>query len=874
MPWTWLIWELGVFLAALRLLRVVGVTRDTAPSGAEFFACVAAADIVVASTLATAFSFARVNHPAVYVGTAAVLIVVCLVRTGRFPTRGRNGIEPPQRPWLLAGLAALFVPLVIVAFRPVQEVDSLNYLHFLVEWMKNRLTPYDFGLNYVPFWELGFLPVLTLARSDLFFGLVALKSLVVLGGGLFALGLELAIPRRLVVVLVANVLAFQHFWGEYSGVATLKNDALHGAGPVLMGLALLRAVRRESGRREHVLMALGIAFACVKFSGPLLACFALAVYVFLARPKPRALGSILAFALAATGHYYVRNLIAHGNPLYPFQIPITGLRLPGVADLSYTSILHNLGDARLWKAFFLPEGGVSAAGVLFPATLAAVLIAAVWVTASGIARRNPRAWFAAFLLAGWLVYFRSIYSACAQPGDLAFIVNGLNSLRYVDGVLGMSELWLAALLLPFSSTAAYVAAAVSFASRLWLLYRQVPADLFPPLAVAVVCAGAGLVWLAVSYLRPRLLAAAIAVPLVIAAPFLTERNRAHWLESWAEFYRPLRHLPASSVFLVEDPRSGYAAGHFPLMGAQLQHEVLVAPEVEMPQRPPRFLVRLANANEQKPDFDAFASRYAGLGYEALVRGVNGVVLEQMGRIRSEPVMSGWLLGPGGRPLIGAPVEEGGAAVSPRSIRAGDLVAEAVSGRLFLLNPNGTAIVEPVPGMRLTLRNCGPVDASGRASGLTYVYDAGRWSADLHVAPALPPLQNQPFVSVSRGGARVENLRDADGSYQRIVADNDTEWLMFVRGFPRLPANSPVTIRARVRCPDQGKCLLAFAGPKPAETFVRAAGEWETLTITMRLARFDQGLAAAGRRSSRRGDAFDVRDFNLYSGFVPELGGPR
>ena len=137
MPWTWLIWELGVFLAALRLLRVIGVTRDTAPSGAEFFACVAAADIVVASTLATAFSFARVNHPAVYVGTAAVLIVVCLVRTGRFPTRGRNGIETIVRMVILQLSPTIIELALIVGANLLGYGSPLTPVHIL---MVNMIT--------------------------------------------------------------------------------------------------------------------------------------------------------------------------------------------------------------------------------------------------------------------------------------------------------------------------------------------------------------------------------------------------------------------------------------------------------------------------------------------------------------------------------------------------------------------------------------------------------------------------------------------------------------------------------------------------------------------------------------------------------------
>ena len=55
-------------------------------------------------------------------------------------------------------LAALAVPLLCLSFHPVEEIDSINYLHYLIEWMGNRATPYTFATNYVAFWELSFPP--------------------------------------------------------------------------------------------------------------------------------------------------------------------------------------------------------------------------------------------------------------------------------------------------------------------------------------------------------------------------------------------------------------------------------------------------------------------------------------------------------------------------------------------------------------------------------------------------------------------------------------------------------------------------------------------------------------------------------------------
>ena len=138
-------------------------------------------------------------------------------------------------------LAALAVPLVCLSFHPVEEIDSINYLHYLIDWMGNRATPYIFATNYVAFWELSFLPAWTVTGVDAFFPLLALKSLALLALAAWLVGRELGLRGPLLLWTVATSLTLRHLWFESSGVGTLKNDALHGAGFLLLMLA--RAAR-------------------------------------------------------------------------------------------------------------------------------------------------------------------------------------------------------------------------------------------------------------------------------------------------------------------------------------------------------------------------------------------------------------------------------------------------------------------------------------------------------------------------------------------------------------------------------------------------------------------------------------------------------
>jgi hypothetical protein len=347
--------------------------------------------------------------------------------------------------------------------------------------------------------------------------------------------------------------------------------------------------------------------------------------VWLARDK-RLLWAVPG-VLVTSGHYYLRTLLQFGNPFYPFDLRLGPIHLRGEADLSYTSILHNVSNPRLWKLLFWPDGGVSPAGVLFPLILAGVLVCAVW----------KRSWVTALILCGWVVYFRSVYSASAGPGgDLAFLGNGLNSLRYVDGVLAASEIFLAGLLgrfaLPF--------VAVNTASRLVLLYVRVP---FPAWAVVAIAVGVLLFnnrSLAVAALfrnqressnraataRERLFEWSI-ILLVLATPFIVERNRVRWTPYWNDLKPQLDALRGPDLAAFAMDEGSYFAGHVVAAGNPVDPQVraLLPEDLDAGARP-RYLAVLVT-----PGFDwhpHYAARLAAWGYRTRAETPTGAILER------------------------------------------------------------------------------------------------------------------------------------------------------------------------------------------------------------------------------------------------------
>jgi hypothetical protein len=600
-----LVWEAAIFGVSVRLARLVEWE-----TGTEEWLAILAIEVTLESSFAAALSFASLNSAVAY----WVIAAVCMA-CARMPK-----LPKTSSPWIPA-IAALTAPLVLLSFRPVDEFDSINYLHYLIDWMANRATPYVFATNYVAFWELSFLPVWSVTRVDLFFPLLALKAVVVLALALWLMGRELRIPTGLLSLAIFGSLMMRHYWLESSGVPTLKNDALHGAGFVLLTLVIVRAGRLRRG--DILLLALGTAFASVKYTGIFFAAIAAAIVLWRdARFRLPVLLCVPPFLLLTSGHYYLHNFIRYGSPFYPFQINLAWIHLPGTADLSYSSILYNLHDSRLWRALFLPAGGLSPAGLFFPAILAAVLPVSAWRCLRAVAARKagPLDWTAFSLLCGWMLYSRSVYGACAAPGDLAFILNGLNSVRYVDGVLAVSELFLVTFLMRFPWLAGGVVG-INAASRLFMLYSK---ESFSPLVIIAVAVAVPA--LLIGARRRSLTMAALMV--MVATPFVVEWNRARWTPEWNELKPYLQKFRGPDLAELALPEAEYFAGHAVAAGNPVDPSVrsLLPEEVESAR--PRYLAIMITPGSENTWRAHYGAQLSAWGYQTVMQFRCGALLER------------------------------------------------------------------------------------------------------------------------------------------------------------------------------------------------------------------------------------------------------
>ena len=115
---TWLLWELAVLGASVRLAYSCGWRRDRGTQPEEALLAVVGIDVLLASSLATVLSFAQRNSAAAYLVIALVLLAGGLLITPRRAiTAARElweasaGLIVCRHPFFSSALLVAFVPL-------------------------------------------------------------------------------------------------------------------------------------------------------------------------------------------------------------------------------------------------------------------------------------------------------------------------------------------------------------------------------------------------------------------------------------------------------------------------------------------------------------------------------------------------------------------------------------------------------------------------------------------------------------------------------------------------------------------------------------------------------------------------------------------
>jgi hypothetical protein len=208
-----------------------------------------------------------------------------------------------------------------------------------------------------------------------------------------------------------------------------KND-LMAAALLLAAIAILLNARTGDSRPYGwPLAAAGLAtgLAVGTKSTALAMAVALTVAVVVLAPVGRRRAAAawwLLPALAGGGYWYLRNLIAAGNPLPqveslgPITLPHPERLQSGRPDFS---IAHYATDTAVWREYFGP-GLEHAFGVLWPVVVGAAIAGALLAVLRGGDR--VLRWMGAVVLAGLLAYlFTPLSAAGAEGAPVGFAIN-------------------------------------------------------------------------------------------------------------------------------------------------------------------------------------------------------------------------------------------------------------------------------------------------------------------------------------------------------------------------------------------------------------------------------------------------------------------
>ncbi len=146
-------------------------------------------------------------------------------------------------------------------------------------------------------------------------------------------------------------------------------------------------------------------------------------------------------AFLTGGYWYVRNLIATGNPLPWFKLGIGPISLPATPQVQMLrpdfSVVHYLTDLDVWRSFFIP-GLAGSFGDLWPLLLG---LAVAGAAAAALGKLDPiRRALGAAALAGVVAYAFTPLSAGGYDGSPAIFATNL---RWVVPFLALGAALLA-----------------------------------------------------------------------------------------------------------------------------------------------------------------------------------------------------------------------------------------------------------------------------------------------------------------------------------------------------------------------------------------------------------------------------------------------
>ena len=482
-----------------------------------------------------------------------------------------RGLGAPQRATAAALTGAAAAWLVWQLFNFSIGFDSSLYHYPLVAgWIENGRPGSDLALSYdIPYGsypltdEIALTWGAAISRSWVPLAVWNPLLLVLLAGGSWLTLRNLAVPRLVAGLAIATLVTAPHVVRQLNEPQT---DL-----PALAWLACLAGLATAAGRRPALLVyavvAAGLAIGTKPSTAPM-AVAVLGVGLYLARGRLRPLAGWLGVGLAGAfvvgGIWYLRNLVEHGSPLWPFAPGPWGDPAPpflGLVDATFLddpagTLEGRLGDytERLGGTWLLLAGAVAA------------LAFGALARDSARALRRPLLVTGGLALFGCLIWTGAWGTGLSSSPELTWPEGfTLSSLRYLLPAIGAATVAVA-IAARAGGVAARLAIGLFAVALVWNLAEdaQLGPPWTPPLGVLPLGALAGLALLGLaSIAAPRLAPAAprvgalpawaVALVAAVALGALLAPVSDGFVERWTKVSRSSAYGPELVSWFLDQP---------------------------------------------------------------------------------------------------------------------------------------------------------------------------------------------------------------------------------------------------------------------------------------------------------------------------------
>lgn len=367
---------------------------------------------------------------------------------------------------VLCVLVGVFLGAALISLRLIDETDSHHHMNYVTDWLRGtasavpfaytNYSPIEWVKHYVYFWEVGHIPLLSVAPNDSLLWANQLEALILFLSVLLYLYRQFSVGFVSALMLLLYTATLYSFWSSTTtGLGTIKNDIPMHAGLLLFISGLMLYARGEANRLTYALIFLGGAFASVKFSGcVILGGVFFCALITLGWKKVCPITPSNPLLLLAGGFFagpalsYVRNLWENGNPLYPIKMSLFGNPLPGIFDLTHSSILSHWNERAVWVFLVGGNRGYIAGFLCWASVFLSLLILVrslvALIRTQNLSEERQRtegllAFISGASLCLFVLYISSFWSA-GQPGTDLTYIETQNSYRYALSWFALSGL--------------------------------------------------------------------------------------------------------------------------------------------------------------------------------------------------------------------------------------------------------------------------------------------------------------------------------------------------------------------------------------------------------------------------------------------------